>query len=85
MLNPLLRDIHQKHNHEGVEYVGSVIQQEFWILGVRKALRNIKSQCVLCRKLRAQTKVLFMADLPAEGLDYQSFLYQCWRRLLWSV
>ena len=69
----MLRDLHQEHNHEGVEYVRSVIHQKFWILGLRNALRKIKSQCVFCRKLRAQTKVPFMADLPKERLTYQSY------------
>ena len=27
-----LRDLHLENNHEGVEYVSSVIQQKFWIL-----------------------------------------------------
>ena len=36
-------------------------------------MRKIKSHCVFCRKLRAQTKVPFMADLPTERLDYQSY------------
>ena len=40
---------------------------------LRNALKSIKSQCVFCRKLRAQTKVPFIADLPAERLDYQSY------------
>ena len=73
MVNLMLRDLHEEHNHEGVEYVRSVIQQKFWILGLRNALRKVESQCVLCRKLRAQTKVPFMADLPTERLDYQSY------------
>ena len=73
MVNLILQDLHQEHNHEGVEYVRSVIQQKFSILGLRKALRKIKSQCVFCRKLRAQTKVPFMADLPTERLDYPSY------------
>ena len=73
IVNLMLRDLHQQHNHEGVEYVRSVIQQNFWILGLRKALRKVKSQCVFCRKLHAQTKIPFMADLPTERLDYQSY------------
>ena len=73
MVNLMLRDLHQEHNHEGVEYVRSVIQQKFWILGLRNALRSIKSQCVFCRKKRAQTKVPFMVALPTERLDYQSY------------
>ena len=73
MVSVMLRDSHLENNHEGVEYVRNVIQQKFWILGLRNALRRIKSSCVYCHKLRAQIKSPFMADLPAERLDYQSF------------
>ena len=69
----LLRDLPLEHNHEGVEYVRSVIQQKFWILGLRKALRSIKSSCLFCRNLRAQINLPLMPDLPAERLDYQSY------------
>ena len=69
----LLRDLHLEHNHEGVEYVTSVIQRKFWILGLRNALRSIKNSCVFCRKVRAQINFPLVADLPAEKLDYQSY------------
>ena len=49
MVNLMLRDLHQEHNHEVVEHVRSVIEQKFWILGLRNALRKVKSQCVFCR------------------------------------
>ena len=69
----MLRDLHFEHNHEGVEYVGSVIQQKFCIIGLRNTLRSIKSSCVFCRKLCAQIKTPFMTELPPERLDYRSY------------
>ena len=69
----MLHDLHLEHNHDGVEYVRSVIQQKIRILGLRKALRSIESNCVYRRKLLAQIKSPLMADLPAERLDYQSY------------
>ena len=69
----MLRDLHFEHNQEGVEYVRGVIQRKFWIFGLRNALRSIKSSCVFCRKLRAQSKTPLMADLPPERLEYQSY------------
>ena len=74
----MLRDLHQEHKHEGVEYIRSFIQQKFGILGLRNALRSIKSKCVFCRKLRAQTKVLIMADLPTEGLIISHIHLSTW-------
>ena len=73
MVNLILQDLRQEHNHEGVEYVRSAIQEEFWILGLRNASRSSTSQCVFRRKLPAQTNVPFMADLPTERFYYQSY------------
>ena len=42
MVITMLRDLHLEHNHEGVEYVRSVIQQKFWIIGLKDALSSIK-------------------------------------------
>ena len=53
MITTMLPDFHYEHNHEGVGHARSVIQQKFWITGLRNALRSIKSSCVICRKLRA--------------------------------
>ena len=73
MIMTMLRDQHFEPNHEGVEYVRSVIEQKFWIIVLRNALRSVKTSCVFCRKLRAQNKTPFMADSPPERLDYQSY------------
>ena len=68
----MLRDLHLEHNHEGVEYMRSVIQQK---IGLRNALRVIKTSCVFCRKLRAQNKTPLVADLLRERFDYQSYQF----------
>ena len=63
-----LRNEHKNSHHEGTEHVRNIVQQKFWILGLRNALRSIKNKCIRCRKGRAQTKAPVMADLPEEGL-----------------
>ena len=61
-----LRSEHKNSHHEGTEHVRNIVQQEFWIIGIRNALRSIKNECIRCRKGRAQTKAPVMADLPEE-------------------
>ena len=73
MVMTMLRDLHFENNHEGVEYVRSVLQQKFLIIGLRNGLRSVKTSCVFCRKIGAQNKTPFMADLPPERLDNQSY------------
>ena len=59
---------HKNNHYEGTEHVRNIVQQKFWILGIRNALRSIKNKCIRCRKGRAQTKAPVMADLPEERL-----------------
>ena len=63
-----LQNEHKNSHHEGTEHIRNIVQQEFWILGIRNALRSIKNKCIRCRKGRAQTKPPVMADLPEERL-----------------
>ena len=48
-----LQNEHKNSHHEGTEHVRNIVQQEFWILGIRNALRSIKNKCIRCRKGRA--------------------------------
>ena len=64
----LLRNEHKNNHQEGTEHFRNIVQQKFWILGIRNALRSIKNKCIRCRKGRAQTKAPVMADLPEEQL-----------------
>ena len=61
-----LADSHQETFHEGTEYVRSVLRQEFWISGLRNALRNVKMKRVNCRKQRAKVSQPFITDLPLD-------------------
>ena len=63
-----LRIEHKNSLHGGTQHVRNIVQQKFWILGIRNALRWIQTKCISCRKRRAQTKVPILADLPEERL-----------------
>ena len=65
----LLERAHWDNLHEGTEYVRNNLQQEFWIVGLRNALRKIKSRCVKCRNRNANPIQPQMADLPREQPD----------------
>ena len=64
-----LRNEHTNSHHAGTEHVRNIVQQKFWILGIRNALRSIRNKCIRCRKGRAQTMTPLMAELPTERLD----------------
>ena len=67
-----LEHLHEKHCHQGVEYLRALIQQKYSIVKLRTALRTIQSRCVTCRKRKAETLTLLMADLPKERLAFAS-------------
>ena len=66
-------DAHRAIFHEGREYVRIVLRQEYWIIGLRNALRNVKAKCVKCRKQRAGVSQPFMTDLPRKRLQERLF------------
>ena len=50
------------------------LQQKFWILGLRNALRNIKNRCFPYRKYSAVVQAPIMAaDLPRERVEKIDF------------
>ena len=67
-----LEHLHEKHYHQGVEYLRALIQQKYAIVKLRTALRTIQSRCVTCRKRKAETLTSMMADLPKERLAFAS-------------
>ena len=68
-----LDNAHRDNLHEGTEYVRNMLQQEYWIIGFRNALRKIKSSCIKCRHRNANSVHAPMADLPRERLDEHVF------------
>ena len=69
----LLEKANRDNLHEDTEYVRNMLQQEYWITGLRNALRKIKSNCIKCKHKNANTIHPPMADLPRERLDEHVF------------
>ena len=65
-----LQYLHNMHCHQSVECRRALTQQRFAIVKPRAALRSIRFKCVTCRKRKAVTFNLVMADLPKEHLDF---------------
>ena len=78
-----LRYLHEKWSHEGVEFIRSQVQQNFWIIGLRNSLRRIKQQCVHCRKGVARVIEPMMADLPSASRPSIPF-HVLWDGLFWT-
>ena len=66
------RHNHVKHHHQVINYLRAKVQERYTILKLRSSLRSIKSNCVSCRKFGAANSQPIIAELPVEGLAYQS-------------
>ena len=57
---------HEAIIHEETAYVRSLIQQKYWIIGLRNLLRRIKLNFILCRNRDIRIFQPHIADLPIE-------------------
>ena len=74
----LLERAHRANLHESTEYVRNMLhmlQQEYWIIGIRNTLRKIKSRCIKCRHRNTNPIHSPVADLPRERLDEHVFSF----------
>ena len=80
----LARSLHHKHFQQGLNYMRSVFNLKYAILGLHRLLRSIKNQFVICCKRKASTIQPTISDLPVErkqspfnhtGVDYFCPLY----------
>eukprot|EP00117_Sycon_ciliatum_P039131 scpid69351/ scgid28965/ len=67
----LLRHLHLKSLHQGVESVLALARQQYWIIGDRHASRSVKSKCVICRRQDARAADEVSAPLPRDHVVHQ--------------
>ena len=67
-----LQYLHERHCHHGVENLRSLTQQNLSILKLRTTLKSIHSQCVTCRKQKAETVTSIMVEIPGERSLFRS-------------
>ena len=67
----LLRHLHLKSLHQGVGSVLALAQQQYWIIGDRRALRSVKSKCIICHRQDARAVDEVSALLPRDRVVHQ--------------
>lgn len=63
----LIQHLHN-HDHSGIEATLSKLQARYWVPGARKLIKNVKSRCILCRRIQRVCETQCMGSLPAERL-----------------
>ena len=69
----LLEKAHRDKLLEGKQYVQNLLQREYWIIGLRTALKKTKSRSIKSRHRSANPTYPPMADLPRERIDEPVF------------
>ena len=71
----LLERAHRDCLHEGTEDVKNLLEQYYWIIALRKALRKIKLRCVKWRHTNGNPIHPPMVHLPRERLEEHVFTF----------
>ena len=56
------------HNsaHLGSEWTLSRLRTKYWVINARNMIRQVRKECMVCKRLFASTSTQLMADLPPE-------------------
>ena len=66
----LVRHHHSKVQHQGRHFTeGAVRASGLWLVGAKRCIGKVLSNCVTCKKLRGKVEEQKMCDLPAERLQ----------------
>ena len=65
----LVRHLHERAGHAGRDYVLAELRQHYWVRGATTVVKQVLSQCVLCRRRESRPCEQMMADLPADRVE----------------
>ncbi|KAK3697505.1 hypothetical protein QZH41_002101 [Actinostola sp. cb2023] len=60
----VIRHIHQRNGHCGVEQTLCILREQFWVVKARVAIKKVLGKCIQCRKRMAPKAQQEMASLP---------------------
>ena len=60
----LIRYVHERNGHCGVEQVLSLLREQFWIIKGRAAVKEVIGRCISCKKRMALRMTQEMPELP---------------------
>lgn len=71
----LIRSIHLKYLHAGVQTTHFLILQRFWIYNAKRTIRRVLSRCVKCWKVSPTSIPPIMGNLPLARISKQKPFY----------
>lgn len=90
----LIRETHENMSHAGVQSVMCQLREKYWILRMRKTVREIISKCVICKRQCTKSMKVDPAPLPLNrikdaavfevtGIDFAGPLYLRGQQKAW--
>ena len=84
----MVRALHVRQKHAGVDTMICMLRANYWIIGLRRLAKRVKSECVTCRRQDSQSCGQVCGPLPelrvkesppftVTGLDFAGPLYVC--------
>lgn len=65
LTDQIIREIHERHLHAGIQTTLHILRQRFWILDGRNRVRKIIRTCTRCYRFNANSVEYKMANLPS--------------------
>ncbi|XP_071653643.1 uncharacterized protein [Temnothorax longispinosus] len=65
----VIEQTHRTHLHPGRRTLQYLLAQQFWIIGVHRAIRRVLADCYMCFRANPRALQPPMADLPADRVN----------------
>ncbi|XP_070529961.1 uncharacterized protein [Cardiocondyla obscurior] len=65
LTDKIIREIHEKHYHAGIQTTLYTLRQKYWILDGRNQVRKVIRSCIRCHRFAANTIEYKMGNLPS--------------------
>lgn len=76
LVRMVISDAHNRALHAGPKLTAALLQQRFWVIGARNAVKSTIHRCVTCFRCRPTREQQLMGDLPfARVTQQRAFLH----------
>ncbi|GFT91726.1 integrase catalytic domain-containing protein [Trichonephila clavipes] len=65
----LIRSIHKKNCHAGIQIMQSLIRERFWIIKARKTIKSILNECFICARFKVKSLSSGPSPLPPDSVN----------------
>ncbi|GFX04413.1 integrase catalytic domain-containing protein [Trichonephila clavipes] len=65
----LIKSIHKKNCHAGIQIMQSLIRERFWIIRARKTIKSILNECFICARFKVKSLSSGPSPLPPDRVN----------------